>query len=533
MNADDGRDTVLVVDDDPGSLLAIGAVLEGADFRVVTARCGEAALKAVLRAPPSLIVLDLVMPGMSGLEVAELLKGRERSRRVPIVFLTGASAAGEEEPARRAYSAGAVDYLQKPVEPDVLRAKVASLAALYRRGEEERARAEGERQAREAEVSALRSSSERRYRNLAEAIPAIVWTAEPDGRLSYANRRLRETTGQEPDLAAGWLELLHPDDRDRFARAWEGALVERRPFAAEARLRRAGGGWRWHLWRAVPEATEQAGVVAWLGTAMDIDDQKRTHAELAGARARAEGLYEQARRAVEVREEFVSVAGHELRTPLAALQLQVQVLGRRLEALPAPEGADLVRRAGRLEQLVGRLARLVEQLLDVNRLADQRLRLAPEEVDLAALAREVAARMEEEAARAGARVVVEAPGSLRGRWDPLRLEQVLVNLLSNAVKYGAGRPVTVTVAERGGVATVSVRDEGLGISAEDQRRIFDRFERAVPANQYGGLGLGLWITREIVRAHGGEVRVDSQPGVGATFTVALPLAAEPVAGRRE
>ncbi|MBX3470007.1 MAG: response regulator [Planctomycetes bacterium] len=521
----DERDTVLVVDDDPGSLLAIGAALEAVGFRVVAASSGEDALKAVLKEAPALVVLDVVMPGMSGLEVAELLKGRERSRRVPIVFLTGAAPDAGEQQARRAYSVGAVDYLQKPVEPDVLRAKARSLTALYRRGEEERRRAEGERRARED----LRTTSERRYRNLAEAIPTIVWTAEPGGRLSYANQRLRESIGHEVDLTQGWLELLHPDDRDRFARAWEGALVERRPFAAEARLRRAGGGWRWHLWRAVPEATEQPGVVAWLGTATDIDDQKRTHAELAAARARAEGLYEQARRAVEVRDEFVSVAGHELRTPLAALQLQVQVLGRRIAA--QADGADVAARAARLEQLVQRLARLVEQLLDVNRLADQRLHLEPEEVDLAALARDVAGRMEEEAARAGARLVVDAPAPVIGRWDPLRLEQVLANLLSNAVKYGAGRPVTVTVAERDGQAALTVRDEGLGISADDQRRIFERFERAVPVKQYGGLGLGLWITREIVRAHGGDVHVDSSPGAGATFTVALPTAAALLTGR--
>ncbi|MCW8140495.1 MAG: HAMP domain-containing histidine kinase, partial [Planctomycetota bacterium] len=168
----------------------------------------------------------------------------------------------------------------------------------------------------------------------------------------------------------------------------------------------------------------------------------------------------------------------------------------------------------------------------VNRLADQRLHLEPEEVDLAALARDVAGRMEEEAARAGARVVVDAPAPVIGRWDPLRLEQVLANLLSNAVKYGAGRPVTVTVAERDGQAALAVRDEGLGISADDQRRIFERFERAVPAKQYGGLGLGLWITREIVRAHGGDVHVDSSPGAGATFTVALPTGAALLTGRR-
>ncbi|MCW8139666.1 MAG: response regulator, partial [Planctomycetota bacterium] len=237
----DERDTVLVVDDDPGSLLAIGAALEAVGFRVVTASSGEDALKAVLREAPALVVLDVVMPGMSGLEVAELLKGRERSRRVPIVFLTGAAPDAGEQQARRAYSVGAVDYLQKPVEPDVLQAKARSLTALYRRGEEERCRAEGERRAREVEVTALRTTSERRYRNLAEAIPAIVWTAEPGGRLSYANQRLRESIGHEVDLTEGWLELLHPDDRDRFARAWEGALVERRPFAAEARLREAGG----------------------------------------------------------------------------------------------------------------------------------------------------------------------------------------------------------------------------------------------------------------------------------------------------
>jgi signal transduction histidine kinase len=228
--------------------------------------------------------------------------------------------------------------------------------------------------------------------------------------------------------------------------------------------------------------------------------------------------------AVRTRDTFLSIASHELKTPLTSLSLKLQALGRALQAQP---GAAFVRFEAKdlelLRRQVKRLAELVNALLDVTRIGTGRLTLDVEPVDLAELVREVAARFEHEAERAGCRLEVRDAGGLVGRWDRLRLEQVLVNLLSNALKYGAGQPVRVQVEALGERARLVVRDEGIGIDAEAQARIFEKFERAVSERHYGGLGLGLYVTRQLVEAMSGAIRVESTPGQGSTFTVELPL----------
>ncbi|WNG62070.1 PAS domain-containing protein [Archangium gephyra] len=237
-------------------------------------------------------------------------------------------------------------------------------------------------------------------------------------------------------------------------------------------------------------------------------------------------LYLAARAAVRVREEFLSVAGHELRTPLTSLKLQLQLLER---TRPPAVGAPRLRA---MERQVGRLESLVESLLDVGRLSEGRLSLELGEVELRALTREVLERLAEVLARAGCEVHLEAPAPVHGHWDAHRLDQVLVNLLTNAAKYGAGHPVHVRVEEAGGFARLTVRDEGIGIAPEALPRLFGRFERAVSERQYGGIGLGLYISRQLVEAMGGRVHVDSRLGEGATFAVELPLRAAPAAEER-
>jgi len=246
--------------------------------------------------------------------------------------------------------------------------------------------------------------------------------------------------------------------------------------------------------------------------ARDISDQKAHEVE-------RERLLREAEEAARVLEEFLSVAGHEMRTPLTSLQFLLHTIQKRFESGQQEKAAEgLVRPRAQLQ----RLSQLTEELLDVNRITAGRLTLELEEVDLAALAQDIVDQQRESAARNGSELRFEAPSPVTGRWDRLRLEQVVTNLLSNAVKFGGGKPITVRVAGDTAGATLTVRDEGIGISESDQSRIFERFERAVSKHSYGGLGLGLWITYQIVAAHGGRIGVESQPGQGSTFRVELP-----------
>lgn len=244
------------------------------------------------------------------------------------------------------------------------------------------------------------------------------------------------------------------------------------------------------------------------------------------ARQVQERLAEQAQAAVQVRDEFLGVAAHELRTPLTSLTLQLQLLRRTLARGAPPEPAKLEHGVATAERQTARLSQLVDSLLDISRLTGGRLVLHPEALDLAEVVREVAQRFEAESLANGVALRVDAPEPVPGRWDRLRLEQVLTNLLSNALKYGRGAPVDVHVRREGeGGARLEVHDRGIGISPEDVGRIFGRFERAVSSRHYGGLGLGLFITRQLVEALGGHITVDSVPQQGSTFTVTLPCAA--------
>ncbi|MGK4005827.1 AAA family ATPase [Sorangium sp. So ce1036] len=236
-------------------------------------------------------------------------------------------------------------------------------------------------------------------------------------------------------------------------------------------------------------------------------------------------LFAEAQEAIQRRDEFLVVASHELKTPLTSLQMQAQLVERLLRRhqraeLP-PERIESTLRV--LNRQLTRLGHLVDELLDVTRLNAGRLAIVRAPVDLSALAREVVERMSQQLADAGCPIQLDLDEPVVGRWDPSRLEQVVINLLSNAMKYGAGGLVQVSVRRRADRALLVVRDQGIGIAEADQARIFERFERAVSVRNFGGLGLGLYIVRWIVAAHGGSVRVESQLGAGATFVVELPL----------
>jgi PAS domain S-box-containing protein len=504
---------VLVVDDRSESRAALRHVLTPVGYRVVEASSGEDALRVLLREDFAVVLLDVRMPGLDGFEVASLIRKRERTRALPIIFVTG-EATGLEE-AGIGYALGAVDYLVKPVAPEVVRAKVAVFAEHHRQRNQIRNQAEllreVERQEQEQKVADLRLAAERRFRVVTDAMPQIVWTARPDGTVDYVNRRWFEYTRTGlPDGGTGFIPALHPDDQESVSRAWRAALAAGNPFQAECRLKRGEDGtFRWHLARAVPESGPSGGIIEWLGTLTDIDQQKLAEAA--------------AQEAVRLRDEFLSIASHELRTPLATLHLGVQSFVKSLEASPGAVPDRAAERLSSIERQVRRMAQLVDELLDVSRLAAGELRLKFEEVDLQALARDVVQRFDESAALSGCAIEVRADVPIVGMWDRLRVEQVLVNLLSNALKFCDKKPIEVTAEPTEATARLTVRDHGIGIKPEDQERIFGRFERA-STHELGGLGLGLYITGEIVKVHGGTIAVHSQPGEGACFVVELPLA---------
>ncbi len=393
----DAESKLLIVDDLPENLLALDALIRGPGRPVYQATSAEQALALLLEHEFALAILDVQMPEMNGFELAEMMRSTERTRHIPIIFV---SAAGRElNYAFTGYESGAVDFLQKPLDAHVVISKVSVFVDLHRH-----------RKALRREMDAL-----------------------------AASHRQQEALVQQLQCAQHELE-----------------------------------------------------------------------------------------RAVRMRDDFMSMVSHELRTPLNTLYLETQV--RKLHLAKgniAPFSPErLPSMIERDQRQIQNMVRLIDDMLDVTRMRSGALSIDPKPVDLVALARGVVESLVRQAEAAGSAIELEAPAALHGTWDEFRIEQVLTNLLTNALRYGGSRPVEVTVQQLDGTAQVTVRDQGMGIAAEDQGRIFEQFERTDDSRKRAaGLGLGLYITRQIVRSHGGEIGVASEPGKGALFSVLLPLSA--------
>jgi PAS domain S-box-containing protein len=359
--------------------------------------------------------------------------------------------------------------------------------------------------------TAALSETETRFQNMADVSPVLLWMAGTDSLCNFFNQTWLDFTGRklEQELGVGWAEGVHVEDFQRCIDTYMAAFNARRRFEMEYRLRRADGEYRWLLDRGAPRFAADGSFAGYIGSCVDITDFKVLENEL--------------RRSVESRDDFISVASHELKTPLTSLQLQLELVQRILSKRAESPPGDVLPKVGAALSQIYRLGKLVEQLLDVSRVNTGRLRLDYEAARLDELVKESTQRMMSSAEAAGSALSVEGNGAIEGRWDRIRMDQVLRNLIGNAIKYGRGLPVVVSYEANGAHVRISVRDQGIGISPQDHDRIFERFERAVTARHYSGLGLGLWITREIVTAHGGSISVVSQPGAGSTFTVDVPL----------
>lgn len=230
--------------------------------------------------------------------------------------------------------------------------------------------------------------------------------------------------------------------------------------------------------------------------------------------------------AVKVRDEFLSIASHELKTPLTSLKLQAQGLSKLMKKDDLPD--DVFR--SKVEKVmittdrqVERLSKLVDDLLDVSQINAGKLRINAGPVNASELAESVIERFANQAKEAGVLFITKFEEDVIGEWDRFRIEQVISNILSNSLKYGQGKPVEITISSDEEKALISIKDSGIGISLEDQMKVFDRFERAIHANEVSGLGLGLYISKEIIESHKGSIQLESLPGLGSTFSVELPL----------
>ena len=513
LDDQEGRARILLVDDSPASLAAYRAALEDQGYDIVTASSGPEALKRVLDEDFAAILLDVFMPGMDGFEVARLVKQRERSRATPIIFLTGAS--GERDYSGRGYSLGAIDFMRKPVDPNVLRAKVGALVSLFERRERER-------REREARLAQVRLASERRYRSLAESIPQIVFTARADGEVDYFNRRWTEYTGLAVGESLGlrWLAAVHPEDAPGFLDGWRAALRARKPLQLELRLRGAGArDHGWHLCRAVPELDDRGQLIGWLGTHTDIDDLRRAEEAL---KRREEQLRDAQK--MEAVGKLAGGVAHDFNNLLTT------ILGRADLLLARTEPGDPDR--GKLEEIrrmAERAASLTRQLLAFGR----KQVLKPEIVDLNAVVAGLAPML---GSMLGERVEVGLaldPDLARIKADPGQIERVLLNLVLNArdAMSGGGsltietRNVAPGASSRDGeIAGPGVRlgigDTGCGMDRATLERAFDPFFTTKPPGK--GSGLGLSTVHGIVKQSGGEVRLDSAPGRGTWVEITFP-----------
>jgi len=243
-------------------------------------------------------------------------------------------------------------------------------------------------------------------------------------------------------------------------------------------------------------------------------------------------LYREAQEAIGVRDEFLTVASHELNTPVTSLKLTLQSMARAIESGRAVDPQSMGRLVGRALRQATRLARLNEGLLDVSQIHAGQLPLELEPVDLAPLIRHAVDQFKPELAQARCSIDIQEGHHVVGFWDRARIGQILTNLLANAIKFGAGKPVEIVSCEERQIARILVKDHGIGIDPDRRDMIFERFERAASQN-YGGLGLGLYISRRIAEAHGGTIRVQSEIGAGSTFTVELPCAGPAPSDERE
>jgi PAS domain S-box-containing protein len=529
-----GAINILLVDDEPKNLTVLETVLDDPAYRLVRAESADQALLALVGGEFAVIILDVRMPGMTGFELAKMIKDRKRTARVPIIFLTAFY--NEDQHALEGYGTGAVDYLHKPVNPAVLRSKVAVFADLHRKNYE----LEAANRALLVEV-AERRRAEEQLRELNDTLEDRVAERTRALRESEARMRLAQDaarvgtfdwdirTGRylwTPELEAmhglpvggfagtpaAWESLLLAEDRADAIRLVERAFDTGQPVEGEWRVTWPDGSVRWLMCRFQVFSDGTGAPARMTGVNIDITERKKAE----------EAIREADRR----KDEFLATLAHELRNPLAPVQNAVHILRMKMPVAPELQWANDV-----LDRQLRAITRLIDDLMDVSRISRGRIELRRTRVDLTEVlldAVESARPLIDQRGHELRMVLPSEPIPLDA--DPTRLVQVFLNLLNNAAKFTApGGRIDLTAERQGGDAVVSVKDTGVGIPAANLESIFEMFSQVegALARSHGGLGIGLCLVKRLVNMHGGQVKAKSPgPDRGSEFLIRLPIGPE-------
>ncbi|QMS88120.1 response regulator [Nostoc edaphicum CCNP1411] len=544
---------ILLVDDKLENLLALEAILEKLGENLVRATSGEEALRCLLHQDFAVILLDVQMPGMDGFETATLIRNRGRSRHTPIIFLTAFSTS--DQMLFKGYALGAVDYLLKPLDPNILTSKVIVFVELFKKTEAVKQQA-----AQLVAVNTELRQSEERFRSLSTCSPVGIFEIDTEGGCKYTNPRYQAICGLKAaeSLEKRWLESVHPEDKERAVASWSAYIREGRDYSEEFRFQTAHGSDRWVQVRSSPMLSGQGELVGYVGTLEDITERKQAE-EVRAQVIREQTARQEAEAANRMKDEFLAVLSHELRTPLTSMLGWSKILrAKKLDEKATSRALEAIERNATSQM------QLIEDILDVSRIIRGQLRLNVSAVNLLSVmeaALEAVRPLAEPKDIKLNTVLDTSIGSVYG--DPARLQQIVWNLLTNAIKFTPkGGRVEVRLSKYLGFsisdlelgsdgenldsldtdkssnlqskiqnsksqyAQIQVVDTGIGISSEFLPKVFERFRQAdsTTTRSHNGLGLGLAIVRHLVELHKGTIFAQSLgAGQGATFTVRLPL----------
>ncbi|KFF26553.1 hybrid sensor histidine kinase/response regulator [Chryseobacterium vrystaatense] len=489
---------ILIVDDNQSNLYSLKKLLESKDFQVDTANSGEEALGKAIKNNYALIILDVQMPGMDGFEVAETLADYSKTKEVPIIFLSAVST--EKKFITKGYASGGKDYVTKPVDPEILLLKVKTFYSL----QEQSLAMKKTQQSLELEVKGRRESQVTmksqidHFQLMLESLPQIAFTLNEEGNIEFVNLKWYQYSETDVDFPD-----VHPDDlniREEFDRCRK----KNRALELEVRIKNIDSGeYRYHLLRITP-VNDGNGIKNWVGTFTDIDDQKKVEKE---------------------KDEFLSIASHELKTPLTSIKAYVQLLDRKLKLdKQSAEAGFMVK----VQDQIEKLNTLITDLLDVSKIENGKLKINRKPTSLENVisnAVETIIQTHDENKVKIKRHSIDP--EILIPFDEIRIEQVLINFLTNAIKYSPQNNqviITAFVDEEKQEVKVSVTDFGIGIPDFKQDAVFRKFYRVEESSlQFQGMGIGLFICSEIIKQHHGTIGVSSKLEEGSTFYFTLPL----------